>query len=427
MQFENIKIISVFADSIVKNLVPFEVVTIDSLNDDCLMNIFQQLSALDRLNIELVCKRWNSMSKLSWYHFTEILIEPRRSAEKIEKKKLNQYKQILERCHSFLKALTIVLDSDYAETENLLKMIPRYCKTVKILSLRGGNYAALNNYLEAILIKISHLECIDVGNLIIDGNCFAKVDAEKIKAFWINDCEILNTDCFFVFLQNTNNLTNVKIIDNYEGYMNNAVKAIAQGKNSSISELCLLHDGESSVQELGLLLEKQKKIQKLDIEHVMVESEPTIKEPTSLKELSIRYYERELGDIFPFYSILMANLVSFEADLFSIDNKFFHKLTTRISKNVEKIIIHFSGLSTLNSQNKKTYFCYLNKLKLLSIDYECEDDEPIIQLIDQILEDVCKCPNLEKLKLPESNKYANQLINSIKNKCELEFMDSSYI
>ncbi|XP_034187715.1 putative RNA-binding protein EEED8.10 [Osmia lignaria lignaria] len=41
-------------------------ISIQTLNDDCLMHIFLQLPIVDRIRIERVCKRWRALSQESW-------------------------------------------------------------------------------------------------------------------------------------------------------------------------------------------------------------------------------------------------------------------------------------------------------------------------------------------------------------------------
>ena len=38
-------------------------ISIQTLNDDCLMHIFLQLPIVDRIRIERVCKRWRALSQ----------------------------------------------------------------------------------------------------------------------------------------------------------------------------------------------------------------------------------------------------------------------------------------------------------------------------------------------------------------------------
>ena len=40
--------------------------TIETLNNDCLISIFEYLTIKEKLQLELVNKRWNQVAKLSW-------------------------------------------------------------------------------------------------------------------------------------------------------------------------------------------------------------------------------------------------------------------------------------------------------------------------------------------------------------------------
>ena len=39
---------------------------INSLNNDCFLEIFNYFSTEEKLKLELVCKRWNNLSKFTW-------------------------------------------------------------------------------------------------------------------------------------------------------------------------------------------------------------------------------------------------------------------------------------------------------------------------------------------------------------------------
>ena len=47
---------------------------INSLNDDCLINIFKFLPIEDKLKIEIVYSKWNTVGKLSWTNINSLNI-----------------------------------------------------------------------------------------------------------------------------------------------------------------------------------------------------------------------------------------------------------------------------------------------------------------------------------------------------------------
>ena len=53
---------------------PVDQSNVNILNDDSLIHIFEFLSAEEKLILEDVCKRWKTVSKLSWNHFSSLII-----------------------------------------------------------------------------------------------------------------------------------------------------------------------------------------------------------------------------------------------------------------------------------------------------------------------------------------------------------------
>ena len=80
-------------------------INIHSLNNDCLIHIFQYLSIKDKIVLEDVCSRWNAVSKLVWNNVTSIKVDEFFKEEYLHETKIQNTTfliKVLNRCSDYL-------------------------------------------------------------------------------------------------------------------------------------------------------------------------------------------------------------------------------------------------------------------------------------------------------------------------------------
>ena len=82
-------------------------VIMNSLSEDCLIQIFEYLPVAKRLEMETVCKRWNKALKLSWHDIKNVCIF--RDLLTVDRRQYNPSlcHKILKRTQKTLKSLSI--------------------------------------------------------------------------------------------------------------------------------------------------------------------------------------------------------------------------------------------------------------------------------------------------------------------------------
>ena len=117
--------------------------SIEILSDDCLLEIFRNLSFMDRIKIENVNARWEYLSKLSWrnvkkldFHRPSWGIESSEFLLDIRRIKIYELEEVLERCGKYLE------DIDASKIRNELRklqMIASCCPSIKSLTAKITN------------------------------------------------------------------------------------------------------------------------------------------------------------------------------------------------------------------------------------------------------------------------------------------------
>ena len=110
---------------------------IESLNDDCLINIFNLLPIVDKIRAERVCKRWQAASKDSWSKVKVLSLHPKhlRLIPYFDIKTTEQVaKEILKRCGRYLEKI----DSNYNCVEfGCISAVAKYCTNIRSITCNG--------------------------------------------------------------------------------------------------------------------------------------------------------------------------------------------------------------------------------------------------------------------------------------------------
>ncbi|XP_049790702.1 F-box/LRR-repeat protein 7-like isoform X2 [Schistocerca nitens] len=114
---------------------------VNILNDDCLMHVFSYLSCYERIAIERVCKRWQSISQMMWKSTRELCAKKLRNIHK-------SLPAIIQRCGSSLKKLDLSHDTQTISRETVV-CVGRYCRELEELRithsrLNGSTLRPLN-------------------------------------------------------------------------------------------------------------------------------------------------------------------------------------------------------------------------------------------------------------------------------------------
>ncbi|KAJ8673254.1 hypothetical protein QAD02_004516 [Eretmocerus hayati] len=202
----------------------FNEISIDSLNDDCLLLIFELLSIQDRLKIELVCQRWQKLCSLLWrkVHTFEASCEefgcivPEASEnDALPALVINGpiCKQIFEKCYSNLRMVNLSrveqpktmnltdmwhdCSNDFYHEELLtgtldhLKNLLLECKNLEELWMCRCVVNADDEFLSKLFDNNRHLRKLMLIELELTGECFSHLSTEFLKSFIIFDCVVL--------------------------------------------------------------------------------------------------------------------------------------------------------------------------------------------------------------------------------------------
>ncbi|XP_063976833.1 uncharacterized protein LOC135162376 [Diachasmimorpha longicaudata] len=112
-------------------------VSINNLADNCLENIFRDLSFADKLNAEAVCKRWKFLCRKSWKTVTSLNLlkheQHRTDYDSLssEQKNIQSIAKLLKRCGDYLKVLKIGNPCHYT----MLPFVFKYCRVLRELTI----------------------------------------------------------------------------------------------------------------------------------------------------------------------------------------------------------------------------------------------------------------------------------------------------
>ncbi|XP_058795716.1 uncharacterized protein LOC131666802 isoform X2 [Phymastichus coffea] len=189
--------------------------TIDSLDDDCLIHIFEFLSIADRVKIERVCKRWQTISMESWRQCR--ILSPDKVSWGLKKGNGNLVMDakaiynVLTRCGFYLKYLEFFgyLDELVTLGNKIGSMCPNletiylcgvsslsiqnlseYCTNIKELGLRDI-FETFDNELSFLFEKNKNLTKMTFYSIcgISNGKFFLNLPFESLKTLSIFNCD----------------------------------------------------------------------------------------------------------------------------------------------------------------------------------------------------------------------------------------------
>lgn len=134
--------------------------------------------------------------------------------------------------------------------------------------------------------------------------------------------------------------------------------------------------------------------------------------PKNIEKIEFTFLNEKENNIFLKYLLKFKNLKILICKFVFISGVFLNQLSNLINKNIENIEIRFLHHSL--TINPITYFSRLEKLKKFSINNEYNDclDEPI--LIDNILQDILRCNNLQYLQIINNCKFNKSILPEFK-------------
>lgn len=135
---------------------------INDLNDECLLNIFNNLPIRDLIKMERVCQRWRRISLKSWEGVKNLDIKNEFCTESIQ---LNHLEGLLRRCGDYLTSLNLswLNKSEHLPAEASIKIINKYCKNLSHLNIcYTWNETNYLHALDAHLVK--NLKWLNIGN-----------------------------------------------------------------------------------------------------------------------------------------------------------------------------------------------------------------------------------------------------------------------
>ncbi|KAK9298503.1 hypothetical protein QLX08_008183 [Tetragonisca angustula] len=115
-------------------------ISIQTLNDDCLMHIFLQLPIVDRIRIERVCKRWKALSQESWHSVKRLDLSYSiwGSLSGINRKEISicTIRKVLLRCGSYLNEINLSLVPCHLR-QSTVTVVAKLCPNLQIIDITG--------------------------------------------------------------------------------------------------------------------------------------------------------------------------------------------------------------------------------------------------------------------------------------------------
>ncbi|KAK1137913.1 hypothetical protein K0M31_002407 [Melipona bicolor] len=122
-----------------------EDISIQTLNDDCLMHIFLQLPIVDRIRIERVCKRWKALSQESWYSVKRLDLSYSTwgflSGINRSEISICTIRKVLLRCGSYLNEINLSLVPCYLR-QSTVTIVAKLCPNLQIIDITGLTVSA---------------------------------------------------------------------------------------------------------------------------------------------------------------------------------------------------------------------------------------------------------------------------------------------
>lgn len=190
-------------------------VTMETLIDDCVIEIFTFLSALDRIKAERVCKRWNFLSKKSWYKHKAIEDDLMKAIG--DKKFQNDdfgigFDAVLSRSQKYVKIVKIDLSTVTPEQIfGLLNSLVEYSENLEVLNFsRRAFQGNIDEMLMYLFLRNKNLTSLVLPTAKITGECLVALEPKKlIEIQLLVDPDIIRVD----YLQKAfSSFVNLKIL-----------------------------------------------------------------------------------------------------------------------------------------------------------------------------------------------------------------------
>ncbi|XP_071634234.1 putative RNA-binding protein EEED8.10 [Temnothorax longispinosus] len=156
-----------------------ENVSIHMLNDHCLKHIFQFLPIVDRVRIEIVCKRWRHVIKHSWHTTKTLDLSPSTWGIAYTNTILTVVlRKILLKCGKFLTRINLN-DPNNSLTEDTLTVIGQLCPNLTNIDVTALTVSASE-------IRALEKRCRNITELHL-GSLTSKCDSELKRLFALNE------------------------------------------------------------------------------------------------------------------------------------------------------------------------------------------------------------------------------------------------
>ena len=175
----------------------------DVIDNDSLIGIFEHLPVKDKIKIEMVCKRWSLIGKLSWSRFNTIQITYTSLyvKEKVSKnskmlrfdRKIDIILCILQRCGKYLNDLSIEL-TFALNNSKLLNEISKTCNNLihfKLIGCDKHTDFCIDNELSNLFKINKNIKIVNFNELKISGLCLSFLPLEKITVLTFTECSFI--------------------------------------------------------------------------------------------------------------------------------------------------------------------------------------------------------------------------------------------
>lgn len=218
-----------FVESDIKN-------TIQMLNDDCLMHIFLQLSIIERIRMEMVCKRWRLISQKSWCNVKKLGVPYVCNSDSSIIRSIvstNTFRKILLRCGKFLNEIDLSL-APYTLSPSTVTIVGKLCPNLQKINLTsivvsaagitslttnchdivkfslGPTFYICDQDLQRLFDVNQKLRYLEIFNSKLWGSCLLHLPLE-MKEIVLEECYFLQEIYLSQAIQKLRNLTSLTI------------------------------------------------------------------------------------------------------------------------------------------------------------------------------------------------------------------------
>ncbi|XP_011707840.1 PREDICTED: putative RNA-binding protein EEED8.10 isoform X2 [Wasmannia auropunctata] len=214
-----------------------ESVSIHILNDDCLRHIFLFLPIVERVRIEIVCKRWRDLSQDSWHMIKTLDISPTTwGFSYTHMISTALLRKILLKCGKFLTRLDIDEPLHYLSQSTLtiigklcpnltrinitaltvcasgIRTLANNCKNITKFCLGPSTYSC-DNELKCLFKLNQNLECLLITRNNILGKSLLYLPEQSMHTVTLDRCDYLQDNHLAEALKKLENLTHLAIIE----------------------------------------------------------------------------------------------------------------------------------------------------------------------------------------------------------------------